>query len=34
MLGSSGRLEVASREGSAARHLSALRGTPVVVKVG
>jgi S-adenosylmethionine hydrolase len=34
MLGSNGRLEVASREGSAARHLGALRGTPVVVKVG
>ncbi len=34
LVGSSGRLEVAAREGSAARHLSALRGTPVVVRLG
>jgi S-adenosylmethionine hydrolase len=34
LLGSNGRLEVAAREGSAARHLSALRGTPVVVRMG
>jgi len=34
VLGSNGRLEVAAREGSAARHLGALRGTPVVVRMG
>jgi hypothetical protein len=34
MVGSNGRLEVAAREGSAARHLGALRGTPVVVRTG
>ncbi|HEU4384657.1 MAG TPA: SAM-dependent chlorinase/fluorinase [Anaeromyxobacteraceae bacterium] len=34
LLGSNGRLEVAEREGNAARHLSALRGTPVVVGLG
>ncbi len=34
LLGSNGRLEVAVREGSAARQLNALRGTPVVVRMG
>lgn len=34
LLGSNGRLEVAAREGSAAKHLGAMRGTPVVVRLG
>ena len=34
LVGSNGRLEVAAREGSAAKHLGALRGTPVVARLG
>jgi S-adenosylmethionine hydrolase len=34
LVGSNGRLEVAVREGSAAKRLGAVRGTPVVVRTG
>ena len=34
LVGSSGRIEVAVREGSAAERLGAVRGTPVVVRTG
>lgn len=34
LVGSGGRIEVAVREGSAAKRLGALRGTPVVVRMG